>query len=594
MFCPNCGKEIPDIAKFCPICGTNFAANIEQSAPVPQPEDTPSMISEPAAAPQPEQVAVQPEPVPAAQPEAVQQIQYQAVPQLEAVPQYVAPAQTEIRKRSNVKLIGIIAAAAAVVILLIVLLIALGGSAGGSAAYIGTQYSIDTGDETVYVLCGDKLISEIEVDADEEEIRYLGLTLGISFAVDDSAMALLTTGRELYYFKGDKEYLVSDDENISDFKLSDDGSALAYLINDDGDYTLNLYTGGKSAEIAESKSADEGYWFYYEYAISPDGSTVVYTTYDKKDKFTVSAYKGGKTYEIADDLGICRVSDKGRYIYLNDRSDDKLMVYENFTDEVAKIKHFDHVLFTSDDNETIVYFDNNDDALMMYHPSIEEPVEITDDDISLITAPYTIHNFSNFDDFIAYSNGNIIRFVRKGDKYEDIKIASHVDSYKLSRDGKKMVYTKKGSLYIVDVTAKKPKAVEIFDDMGGYTTIFASDDLKHIYFYDEDWNLMYSNGKPDSAVEIADEDVASCVVTADGKCLYLYDYEDKNGNNEKDSGDTAELYCSVRGGKPVQINDPDEAYKINRLGDFIYLRVDDELYITKDCKNFVKPDIDLG
>lgn len=618
MFCPNCGKEIPDIAKFCPICGSSFAAAVEQSAPPPvpeaEPDEAPTMIFG-SAVPESDPVTqLQEEPVAEAEPDVVPQEevvpqaeevapqyeaalppQYEAAPapQYEAAPQYLA-APAQAAKKPNMKLIAIIASAAVVVVVLIVLIVTMMGGMGGSSTYIGTQYNINTSDETVYVLCGDKLISEIEVDADEDELIYLGLTLGISFAVDDSAMAMLTTGRELYYFKGDTEYLVSDDENISNFRLSDDGSALAYLINDDGDYTLNLYTDGKSIEIAESESADDGYWFYYEYALSPDGSTVVYTTYDKKDKYTISAYKNGKTYEVAEDLDIGFVTENGKYIYLHDSKDNKLMVYENFTNEIAKIKHFDQALYSSDDNETLIYYDDNDDCVMIYHPSMEKPIELTEDETDLVYAPYTINNFSNFDDFIAECDDNIVRFVRKGDKYEEIKIASNVDDYKLSRDGKKMVYTKKGSLYIVDVTAKKPEPVKIFSDMDDYASVYGSDDLKHLYFYDEDGNLMYSNGKPDSAVEIADDDVNSCIVTADGNCLYLYEYEDKNNNYERDSGDTAELYCSFKGGKPVQVSDPDEAYSLSRLGDYIYIRIDDELFITKDCKKFEKPDVELG
>ena len=34
MFCPNCGKEIPDGSKFCPYCGANLEGNVtSQSSP---------------------------------------------------------------------------------------------------------------------------------------------------------------------------------------------------------------------------------------------------------------------------------------------------------------------------------------------------------------------------------------------------------------------------------------------------------------------------------------------------------------------------------------------------------------------------------
>ena len=67
MFCPNCGIQIPDDARFCPDCGTVLTAADEAaqavSADVPQVPVEPEPVQQPAVMPQPA-----PAPVPEIQP----------------------------------------------------------------------------------------------------------------------------------------------------------------------------------------------------------------------------------------------------------------------------------------------------------------------------------------------------------------------------------------------------------------------------------------------------------------------------------------------------------------------------------------------
>lgn len=64
MFCPNCGKECTDVAKFCPNCGTTINA---QPKPVVIPVAEPVPVSAPAPAPAPVAVPA-PAPAPVAAP----------------------------------------------------------------------------------------------------------------------------------------------------------------------------------------------------------------------------------------------------------------------------------------------------------------------------------------------------------------------------------------------------------------------------------------------------------------------------------------------------------------------------------------------
>jgi hypothetical protein len=71
MFCPNCGKEIPDTSKVCGFCGNKVPVKVEVSPPTPQSEPKPESkpVTPPQPETQPESKPVTPRPA-ATQPEA--------------------------------------------------------------------------------------------------------------------------------------------------------------------------------------------------------------------------------------------------------------------------------------------------------------------------------------------------------------------------------------------------------------------------------------------------------------------------------------------------------------------------------------------
>ena len=480
-------------------------------------------------------------------------------------------------------------------ILLIVLIVSLAGNAGGSSKYIGTWHNYFTNDDTAYVFYGDKLISEVEVDLENE---FDDVVRTARYSSDYSIYAMNMGDGSLYLFNGKKPVVVAE-ENVADFKISRDGKTLVYLIDDDGDRTLNIYRGKESIEIAELEYPDAGDYSNYNmtYIVSPDGSVVIYTQYDKEGEYITYAYKGGESIEIGENLYPHYMTDGGKIAYLEDEEKDRLYVYKNLTEEIDKLNDFGPISKVSTDNSTIIYWDNKDETYMVYSPSMDKAVELIDENFYMVSSDYVTGAYDSFDDMIIItsSDDNIYRFVLKKDKYEKIKLASGVDDYMLSADGKKLVYTKNGSVYMVkNVKANKPEAKKIFKDLGDYSSINGSDDLKYLYFRDEDGNLMFSKGKEGDAVEIADDDIYRYIVTADGTCVYLYDYEDENYNGYADGDDTAELYYSVNGKAPVQVSGPDEAYSVSRRGDYIFVCVDDELYTSKNGKKYTLTEADLG
>lgn len=112
MFCRNCGKELPDSAKFCSGCGTPVISEV--TAPGVEPPQPPVEETPVSPAPPAEEV-----PVPSASP--VEEPTAPAVPVQPAAPQgeeHVPAPVTKRRGVSGMVVIGLGAVAAIVVIVL--------------------------------------------------------------------------------------------------------------------------------------------------------------------------------------------------------------------------------------------------------------------------------------------------------------------------------------------------------------------------------------------------------------------------------------------------------------------------------------------
>ncbi len=595
MFCSSCGKEIPDVAKFCPICGTKFAAPEAAPAPVEVvPAEAAPIEAAPVeapieAAPVEESAPVEAapvEPAPEYQPAPQPMPTYQPAPEYQQAAYAAAAPAAPARQRFDIgvvmkkhgKLIGIIAAAVIVLILLIVIIGVVFGS-GGRYQPIGTSHAYYVSeDHEVFMFSGSKQLDSFEVDLDGS----LSDTItSVSTSADRSVTAILTADGALRVADGSKLTLV-EEEFVERAYISSDGNAAVYLLNEDGERSLNIWKGGKSSLIAELEyPAEDDYLNYYfmNYTVSPDGSAVLFTQYDEDGDYITYGWNGGEPVEIDDNISPLFVSDGGKISYLANYSDGELFVYDSFKKEIARIEEYDSFVARTADGKSIMYV-NEDEDTMIYSTSMKEPVQVANKAISLIVPAYTQRNLNSFDEVIAQTeDGDIYRYSRKGDRYEKTKLASGVyDSYRLSADGKQLLFIEDNELYVINTTTKKPKENLIYDKVGG--SLYTTGDFRHIYFRNKAGELMYSKGSEDDAVEICDDYVSEAVISADGTLVFIVDDE---------------LFCSKKGGSMAQVDYPDEAEHLTKNGDgVIIVRYDDELYTSKNGVKFTKTNADLG
>ncbi len=584
MFCEKCGNNIPDEAKFCPVCGSVTAKEAAPAASVPVEAPAAEVVSTPveaAAAPvEAAPVEAMPAPVEAVAAPSPASIPVMP-PQMAAAPVFAAPAAAPAApaKKPSGKMIGIIAGCAAALLLIVLLLALLGGGAsGGNFVACQSGYAYYSNDDVVYVFYNDTLLEEIDVDIDKD--RYYDSLVYSSFHNSERTIcAIRMVDGALYYFDKGRMTQVAK-KLVTSSWLSSDGSALYYATTDDDEHMLYVFKDGKSTEITELDFPKEDDYYFYEYyirgSVSPDGGAFMYSQYDKNGEYTMYGWNGGEPIKLKGDLRPVCVSNGGKTAYLaND--DNELVVYKNFTEKIATIKDYDSLISRSADNSEIL-FRNDDSKTYVYNTSMDSPIKVNNDSLELIYPNNAVLCIKNFDSFIAVNdNDDICRYTRKGKEYIEIKIAKDHYGYQLSADGKKLLYRNDDyELYIVSTTSKEPKATQICDECSSFT---ANPDLKHIYYFDDE-NTYYSKGKEDDSKEIYDEYIHSTAVLNNGTIVF---YDNRN-----------ELYYSANGSEAKQSHDLDEADSITMLGGkYLVIRLDDEVYTSTDGIKYTLTDVDL-
>lgn len=578
MFCPSCGKEIPDSAKFCPMCGESFAADTQapQAEAVPQPV---SAVPEPAQT-VPVQAPVQP--VEAAQPvqapvqlakEQPAQTIPQYAPQAEAAAAPAAPAAKKfdisaLLKNKNV-LIG--AAAVIAVILLIIIISVIAGSSTGGSAYniVTTGYNYYREDDVIHVFYGAQQLEPIDAEGINNTVT----------SSNGSAMAMLTYDDELYYFKGASVEKIDEYESLQTLKISNDGSTVAFVDYDDGAYVFYTYSNGKLNEICEYENGHT----YDSFVMSPNGSTILYTVYEDGDN-VLYAYNG-EEIEIGKDFSPVAVSDGGKVAYIYDDDSDKLCIIKNLdesTKETVDNEYYRLTALTTD--ATAILYRNEDGHTMMFSPDVKKPVLVEKNSIDLIFPANAVRTLDSFDNFLAKDEGTIRRYIRKGDEYKDenkILSDSKYSMYTISEDGSTIVFSDGDELCKI---ATKPGAKEtvIYEDMGSYF-FYADPTLSHIYFEDGDDNFCHSNGSKGNCKVVFTEDDAEDFVdgnlTAAGVMLLL---------NKDDT-----LYY-IDGTSAKEVKKPSEIDSIiGIVGNTVFVKADDEIWVSKDGKSYTNTGIEM-
>lgn len=266
MFCKNCGKELPDTAKFCGGCGSPVTPAAPEEAMGEQ-ENTVSM--------EPPVTQAAPEFQAGAAPEA--SAPDGTAPTNDAADNAV-PAAIKRRGKSGLIVLGVGAVAAIVVIVLVVKLIGgLIGGGGGSRSQAFAYLTDD--DELMYLADLKEKTQSIEV-TDKDDPR------GARFTKDGKTLYYTDKDSTLYKVavaglkKGERPERVARD--VSRYRLLDNGSVL-YSKYDSGSETYEVTCVTSKEDFRLIKECSN-------YSLSEDQKSVYYTEYDK-DKREYTLYK---------------------------------------------------------------------------------------------------------------------------------------------------------------------------------------------------------------------------------------------------------------------------------------------------------------
>lgn len=314
MFCKNCGKELPDTAKFCGACGTPVtpppAVPVEDTVPVteeaaPVIEEAPAVTEE--AAPVMEEASPAAEeatpvieeappateeasPAAEAQPEPPVQAEEPADPVVEKAPAFVPPAASveelaagggpasgkKRRGKSGLIVIGV-----GVVVVLVVafaLFKVIGGIAGGGSRTQAFAYLTD--DNELMYLSNLKEKTEALEASDEADWGA-----NVQFSKDGKTLYFLDSKRTLYKITASE--LKKDgrperiERSVQGFVLLDTGNVLFFTTSKRGGLEMNCYTGKDDFSVIKD---------FYDYQLSEDHKTVYYTEMDEDDG-TMTLYK---------------------------------------------------------------------------------------------------------------------------------------------------------------------------------------------------------------------------------------------------------------------------------------------------------------
>lgn len=382
----------------------------------------------------------------------------------------------------------------------------------------------------------------------------------------DGTKHLVKDGSELYLFDNGKVSLVTDEiEEPYDADISDSGTVV-YI----SDGSLYVYQGGKSKEIAELEVPVK-----CDFAISPDGGTVIFAEYDPDEGRynNVNAWNGKKVIDLDEKFRPHCVSNGGKIVYGVD-SNGKFTYVKNLKPGSAeKLKTASDLTPLSADHSKIMF--NSNGSYYYFDAGLDDSIKMSSRAFSiLIPGGYNTYP-ENLRSFYAYSSGAIYHYYMSDGSYESEKVTSVGYEAFLSADGKTILYQDGSDLIKAPVAGSAFKTPPIADDLENnyyaYDSFVCDPSLKHIYYTDEDENLRYVSSKSKKI----GSDVTQFYVNESGVCVFL----DKDGD----------LYYSDRGKDRVKIKGiSDEIVNFALRDNIFYAETEYELYVSTDGKSFEK------
>lgn len=268
MFCRNCGKELPDSAKFCSGCGTPVISEV--TAPGVEPPQPPVEETPVSPAPPAEEV-----PVPSASP--TEDLTAPVVPVQPDAPQGEERVPAPVTKRRGVSGMVVIGLGAVAAIVVIVLLVKLFSGMGGGKRSQAFAYVNDDA-ELMYLADLKEKTEPIEVTDEADSSTW------VQFTPDGKTMYFVDSRSALYKIavselkKDGRPERVSRD--VTSFTVLKTGNVL-YTRDGSRGTELNCYTGKEDFRITK----ECGSW-----DPSEDDKSVYYTEWDEDDE-TYTLYK---------------------------------------------------------------------------------------------------------------------------------------------------------------------------------------------------------------------------------------------------------------------------------------------------------------
>lgn len=491
MKCQQCGQEFE--GNFCPKCGMKAPEAAEQTAPAqeqPAPQ-TEVNTPQPVAAEQPSVNAVNESPA-----------NDSAVP--------VSPVQeTESKPKAFCKLpkkclIGLVGAAVVLIGVIIAIILICGGSKmfNPPEHFFGFMPNEDGKTE---ILMDAKLL-DFTIDG-EVDTAYSSL--------DGAGYCALTKEGDLYYVDKSQAKKIASD--IKSFRFGISGNGGAYLTKDNDLYTFTVK--GATAKIAGELNNPY-------YVTSPNGKCVLYTANNDDGELVLYCYNGSESEQYGKNVRPIAIADGAKYAYAVTTDDSALNVYDSkgerskLADDTARYifnQDFSQVIFTA--NGKLFYSAKGEQKITICKETECYPVQ-TYYNNAYHGAGCVIAPFDNLLGHVYAIGDNLAILEKDGDEIEYSKIVTGVSDYDISEDGSTIVYKKNSKLYTVKAKAQAEPTL-----LAEEVTSFDTDaDCKHIYYLNEDDELMYIKGTSKPQKITADiKDWAMCKTTG-----YVF-YKDSDG-----------------------------------------------------------------
>jgi len=358
--------------------------------------------------------------------------------------------------------------------------------------------SVSVENDEVLVLWNDKAIeTDIEADALVSSTTNLQGTMLVGLT-DDGTL-----------FLARKRHVNVVAENVIDFRLSDEGTGIAYVTKDDNDCKLYLY----SVSNKKNTVADEDYSMMLGgMALSPDGKMLAY--FDQtEDGTALMCFSGKKSIRITDEkVTLVGLSNGGKYIYVTGLDDEHQMTLYvcNRKGDMEKIHTCGNsVFYFNADHTQILFYDNEKSHISTKG---KEAKNICSGMVSPLTAPGTLGTISKMEAIT----------ITVTDLYDKIYIT-------LDKDG--------NNLWNIQKNANK--STKLATNGSGWKM---SSEANYIYYLNQRSELCMlkiSHGaKASDKAKVLAENVQRFVVTSNRKRVYfisnggLYSCNGQNGDDK--------------------------------------------------------------